>query len=428
MLDISNGSAPPQAARLVQLALLFVCVALVSSCGIVGLKTHLKEMESHGLVVIRVSPPPDAQVPTYALAWRMAHGVPKDAAGIQRVRADSVVGFSLKRDETFWVGAFTDENGNGKYDAGEPADLLKDMKPLALGESGVKPKIWELTLTRDHGLPPGTVIEIPKLNDELGDSFALGLGEVVSLDDPRFVADTGGAGHWRPHDFLRDNTAGIYFTEPYDPNRIPVLFVNGIGGSPQDGRFLIEHLDRKRYQFWFYHYPSGMRLGRVARALSTGLDALKRRLHFEHCDVVAHSMGGLVSRVAIYDAVEAEGADFIPEFVSISTPWGGHKAAKTGIRMLKRPVPSWIDVCPNSDYLVSMYTIPLPPGTEHHLIYGVIGNDKDDGVATLESETDPRIAASAASMTRFPYEHTEILSQPDVLARVSEALASGDRN
>jgi hypothetical protein len=200
--------------------------------------------------------------------------------------------------------------------------------------------------------------------------------------------------------------------------------VSGIGGSPQDGRFLIEHLDRKRYQLWFYHYPSGMRLDRVAQALSTGLGVLKRQLGFAHCDVVAHSMGGLVARVAIYGAVEAEGADFIPKFVSISTPWGGHKAAKTGIRMLKHPVPSWLDVCPNSDYLVSMYTISLPPGTEHHLIYGVLGDDKDDGVVTVESETDPRIAASATSVTRFPYEHTEILGQGDVLARVAEALAS----
>jgi pimeloyl-ACP methyl ester carboxylesterase len=428
MLGILRRAVLQRVAGPARLALLFVCVALVSSCGIVGLKKHLKEMESHGSVAVRVSPPPDSHVPTYALAWRMEHGLRKDAAGFQRVRADGVAAFSLKLDQIYRVGAFTDENGNGKYDAGEPLDIVKDVKPLPLGDPGVTPKIWDLTLTREHGLPPGTVIELPKTNEELGDSLRLALGEVVSLDDPRFVADAGGAGHWRPHDFLRDNTMGIYFTEAYDPNRMPVLFVNGIGGSPQDGRFLIEHLDRKRYQLWFYHYPSGMRLDRVAKALSTGLGVLKRRLQFAHCDVVAHSMGGLVSRVAIYDAVEAEGADFIPKFVSISTPWGGHKAAKTGIRMLKHPVPSWIDVCPNSDFLVSMYTIPLPPGTEHHLIYGVTRNDKDDGVATVESQTDPRIAASATSVTRFPYEHTKILFQYDVLARVSEALASQDRN
>jgi hypothetical protein len=407
----------------VRLALLFVSVSLLSSCGIVGLKKHLKEMESRGSVAVRVSPSPDAHAATYAVAWRMEHGVRKDAAGFQRVRADGIAAFSLTTEQTYRVGAFTDENANGKYDAGEPLDVVKDVLPLPLSDPGIKPKIWELTLTREHGLPPGTVIEVPKNNEALGDSVALALGEIASLDDSRFVSDSGGAGLWRPHDFLRDNTMGIYFIEAYDPNRMPVLFVNGIGGSPQDGRYLIEHLDRKRYQLWFYHYPSGMRLDRVAQALATGLGALKRQLGFAHCDVVAHSMGGLVSRVAIDDAVEAEGADFIPKFVSISTPWGGHKAAKTGIRMLKHPVPSWLDVCPNSDYLVSMYTMSLPPGTEHHLIYGVTGNDKDDGVVTVESETDPRIAALATSVTRFPYEHTEILGRDDVVARVSEALA-----
>jgi hypothetical protein len=413
-------------ARSVRLAPVLVLAAFLCSCGIVGLKKHLKEMDSRGSVAVRVSPPPDSHAPTYAVAWRMEHGVRKDAAGFQRVRADGVAAFSLKTEQTYRVGAFTDENGNGKYDAGEPLDVVRDVMPMPFGDPGATTTIWDLTLTREHGLPPGTVIELPETNDELGDSVSLAVGEVASLDDPRFAPDSGGSGLWRPHDFLRDNTMGIYFLEAYDPNRTPVLFVNGIGGSPQDGRFLIEHLDRKRFQLWFYHYPSGMRLDRVARSLSTGLGLLKRRLGFAHCNVVAHSMGGLVSRVAIYDAVEAEGADFIPQFISISTPWGGHKAAKTGIRMLKHPVPSWLDVCPNSDYLVSLYTIPLPPGTAHHLIYGVTGNGKDDGVVTVESETDPRIAASAASVTRFPYEHTEILSQNDVLASVSHALAFGD--
>jgi hypothetical protein len=42
----------------------------------------------------------------------------------------------------------------------------------------------------------------------------------------------------------------------------------------------------------------------------------------------------------------------------------------------------------------------------------------------MESETDPRIERGAASTTHFPYGHTEILIQDDVLARVSEVLAS----
>jgi pimeloyl-ACP methyl ester carboxylesterase len=407
-----------------RLVVLVLSGALLCSCGVVGLKRHLKEFETRGGVAVRVTPAPDAHAPTYALAWRMENALRKDAAGFQRVRRDGIAAFSLKMGNVYRVGAFTDENDNGKYDAGEPLDVIKDVTPLPLSDPGITPKIWELTLSREHGLPAGTVIELPKTNEELGGAMNFALGEVASLDDPRFLPDTGGSGLWRPHDFLRENTIGIYFTEPFDPKRIPVLFVNGIGGSPQDGRFLIEHLDRERYQLWFYHYPSGIRLDRVAQALATGLGDLRRRLGFLRCHVVAHSMGGLVARVAIYDTVDDAGVDFIPKFVSISTPWGGHKAAAMGIRFLKHPVPSWIDVCPNSDYLVLLYATPLPSGTEHHLIYGVTGSGNDDGVVTVESETDARIEKGAASVTRFPYEHTEILFKDDVLARVEEALAS----
>ena len=90
----------------------------------------------------------------------------------------------------------------------------------------------------------------------------------------------------------------------------------------------------------------------------------------QKCHVVAHSIGGLVSRAAITKAVSAEGSNFIPRFVSISTPWCGHAAAESGIRHLKKPVPSMIDVAPESDYLRSLYTTPLPKGTTHDLIYG----------------------------------------------------------
>ncbi|WP_156346379.1 hypothetical protein [Verrucomicrobium spinosum] len=45
----------------------------------------------------------------------------------------------------------------------------------------------------------------------------------------------GGSGLWRPLGFLSGNTLGLYFTEPYDPGRIPVVFVYGIGGGPRTG-------------------------------------------------------------------------------------------------------------------------------------------------------------------------------------------------
>ena len=155
----------------------------------------------------------------------------------------------------------------------------------------------------------------------------------------------------------------------------------------------------------------------------------KARHGFEKCHVVVHSMGGLVSRAAITKAVSAQGSNFIPKFVSISTPWGGHAAAESGIRHLKKPVPSWIDVAPESDYLRALYTTPLPKGTTHDLIYGSTKGgpfhrkEENDGVVTVVSETEPRIAKKAASMTHLPYEHVEILNQLSTAAIVQRSLS-----
>jgi pimeloyl-ACP methyl ester carboxylesterase len=359
----------------------------------------------------------------------MENGGRKDSAGFQRVRPDGLASFNLRLDSVYRVGAFTDENGNRAYDAGEPLDFVKDVKPIALSDPEIRPEIMGLTLRREHGLAPGTMIELPRENKKLGGKTDLVLGDVVSLDEKRFSADAGGGGMWRPLDFLSGNSTGIYFLEPYDPRRVPVVFVYGMGGSPQDWRYFLEHFDRGRHQLWFFHYPSGMRLNRVAGALAAGLRMLKQEHGFDKCHVVAHSMGGLVARAAITEAVEEEGENFIPRFVSISTPWGGHKAAEAGIRHLKKPVPSWLDVSPDSDFLLELYATPLPEGTTHDLIYGSVEKgpfwlkEKNDGVVTVESETDIRIRRNARSILHLFHDHLEILLQPAVVEQVGRLLA-----
>ncbi|RBP38034.1 alpha/beta hydrolase family protein DUF915 [Roseimicrobium gellanilyticum] len=412
----------------VRFASLVAAASTLSSCGLIGLRQHVETLETMGGITMEVTPHPTAAHPTYALAWRMENGSRKDSAGFQRVREDGIAALNLRMDSAYRVGAFTDENGNGAYDAGEPLGYLKYARPVSLTNPSAEPQILKISLHREHGLPPGTVIHVPKENKELGGQMNLAIGEVASLDDSRFAPDVGGSGLWRPLHFLSENRLGLYMTEPYSPNRIPVVFVYGIGGSPQDWRYFIGNFDRSKYQLWFFHYPSGMRLARVSSALALSLRTLKHRYGFPQCYVVAHSMGGLVSRAAISKAIADEGVNFIPKFVSISTPWGGHKAAESGIRYLKKPVPSWLDVKPGSDFLHSLYATPLPAGTTHDLIYGSIDKSsmfmsgEHDGVVTVESETDLRVKRSTSSFTHLRREHVEILNQKECLDLVEKML------
>ncbi len=114
--------------------------------------------------------------------------------------------------------------------------------------------------------------------------------------------------------------------------------------------------------------------------------------------------------------------------ISISTPWGGHKAAESGIRHLKKPVPSWLDVRPGSDFLLRLYATPLPMGTTHDLIYGSIDGgpfwikEMNDGVVTVESETDLRVEKSTTSIKHLFHEHVAILNQSETLDLVLSKL------
>ena len=62
--------------------------------------------------------------------------------------------------------------------------------------------------------------------------ITISLGEEVNIDDPRFTEENASIGLWMPHHFLKKIGAGIYFLDPFDPNKIPVLFVHGVSGNP----------------------------------------------------------------------------------------------------------------------------------------------------------------------------------------------------
>ena len=55
---------------------------------------------------------------------------------------------------------------------------------------------------------------------------------------------------------------GLYFLQPYDPNRIPLVFVHGLFSTPWTWVQTINGLQadpeiRKHYQFWVFAYPTG---------------------------------------------------------------------------------------------------------------------------------------------------------------------------
>ncbi len=242
-------------------------------------------------------------------------------------------------------------------------------------------------------------------------------GEVVALSEARFSDQNAEDSLWRPLDFLVNGWAGVYFLEPYDARKIPVLFVHGINGSPANFAALVEHLDRTRYQPWVYYYPSGLRLEAIAEHLDQTMAKLQQRYGFARFGVVAHSMGGLVARGFIQRHAASARPARIPLFVTIATPWAGHQGAEIGVRTSPVVVPVWRDMAPGSEYQRGLYARALPSGMQHHLLFTY----KDETV-TLESQLLAEAQREAARLYGFGETHMGVLRNAAVTSLVGELL------
>jgi hypothetical protein len=234
---------------------------------------------------------------------------------------------------------------------------------------------------------------------------------------------------WRPASFPRETGVGIYFVEPYDPSRVPVLFVYGIAGSPQDWRPFFSTMDRTKFQPWFCLYPTGRRLDEVAGALNRGVEVLQAHLGFARLHVVAHSMGGLVSRSFLIKNVLEDRNRYVTRFVSISTPWGGHEAAAMGVHFSPAVVPSWRDMVAGSEFQKAILSKPLRGYVDHLLLYGTHSSNslvlphENDGTVSVASQLAPAARADAVQVVGFDADHMGILSLPEVVHTVEAFLA-----
>jgi hypothetical protein len=296
---------------------------------------------------------------------------------------------------TYGVGAFADLRGDLIYQPDNPAIEPQEVGLFELGP-GERVENIELVIPSRAGDASFAPIDIvgeqsPDLGDE--DYESLGrhavLGEIASLGDARFDPERARQGFDRFAETLDDMGLGIYFLEPYDPQRIPVLFVHGIFGSPREFEFLASRLDAKRFQPWFFYYPTGYALGDVGSSLGYFVSELQVRHRFPRLFVVAHSMGGLVP--------------YVDAFVSISTRWSGYGFAE-GARLLTEyggaQYPrSWVDMAPGSRFLAGLFygdpeTREIPRGLPDHVAYSLLfgyGEDSPvgsagDGVASVESQ------------------------------------------
>ena len=338
------------------------------------------------------------------------------------------------REGRYALAAFEDKSRDLIYQPGEAYGALAFNQPLVCA-SGTRLPDLALAIPEKvkdpfpHALDVGK-LQARSLDDQVKATFGqlTATGEIAALSDARFSQQNAENGLWRPFDFLLSAGAGIYFLEPYDARRIPVLFVHGISGTPASFDYLIGRLDRSRFQPWVYYYPSGAHLDVVADHLEQTMAKLQARYRFERLAVVAHSMGGLVSRGFIQRHAERTKSGPIALFVSISTPWGGHRSAEVGVKKSPVVVRVWEDMAPGSAYQRGLYQAPLPAGMRHHLLFtfsrkSASFGESDDQSVSVASQLLPPAQRDAFKLYGFDDTHMGVLRNPEVSLLLNQLLA-----
>ncbi len=111
--------------------------------------------------------------------------------------------------------------------------------------------------------------------------------------------------------------SGLHLIHPYEPGKIPVIFIHGLWSSPRAFFQTLNELRgdpaiRSRYQFWFYMYPSGDPFIHTAAMFRDALVDMRAKLDpggrdaaLDRIVLVGHSMGGLLSKMTVQESGNA---------------------------------------------------------------------------------------------------------------------------
>lgn len=106
---------------------------------------------------------------------------------------------------------------------------------------------------------------------------------------------------------------GMFMLQPYQKGKIPVVLVHGLMSSPKTWLPMFNDLlndkeFRKKYQFWFFMYPTGNPMIFSASDLRESILEIRRKYDpygndpsFNQMVMIGHSMGGIITRMMVID-------------------------------------------------------------------------------------------------------------------------------
>ena len=186
----------------------------------------------------------------------------------------------------------------------------------------------------------------------------------------------------------------------------PLVFVHGHGGNR--GNFLLMgwvfHLAGRKRSYRI-HFPGGQSIEQQASALASFVRQVTKVTGEPQVDLVAHSMGGVVSRLAI---CEHDLGDKVRTLVTLGAPHHGTYPARYGNTATLR------DLRPGSDLERWINRRPIPKSVR------VVCMWSENDLLVLPPESALLEGAEHKDMT--PFTHYSYLIDPKSFAAVREAL------
>ena len=319
----------------------------------------------------------------------------------------------------FLIAAYIDSNDDGTYQESEHSTFsgIEDGKPLFFTIGNVKRYQAGTLIFKENVRAGGAYkgsIDLGKMNENIG--------KKVSINDPMFSEEYASMSLWRPLDFIADIGGGLFILDEYQEGKIPVLFIHGVKGSPNNWVNVIKNIDDNRFQPFVLHYASGARLDMISNYLVKAINNLYGKYHFKEFYVVAHSMGGLVARSFIMKHYQSQHPSKIKLFITINSPMLGLDIANAGLKFSPVLVPSWRDVASNSRFIQTINEWQWPDNIPYHLIFSYVSGKGDDGVVPLESQIPPKLQSESRRIYGFNASHAGLLKQKKCTSLLNNVL------
>ena len=403
-------------------------VFLMNSCAFNRLKKDLTRIDELQSISGRVIRGEAGSGPVVVVLWALGDQKQMGSSYFV-VHQDGVFDFE-RPGGRYYLFAFEDANRDLSYQESECAVSYENFSVIDLDGEEEFDSI-ELGLHSPGSVDiPADILEVSKEGRQQKFIWRENqTGQIIPLDHPDFTQESGGLGLWQPFVFYEKFGMKMSFLEPFDSEKIPVLFVHGAGGHPGSWKDLIETMDREHFQPWVLFYPSGFSLDDLGTVFGSHLRELDLNYDFNEMVVVAHSMGGLVSRSALLKYGTPVDGFTIPLYITMATPWRGHAGAAVGVRYAPVVIPSWYDMMPDSLFLENLFALNLPENTTHYLFFAYhgksgakFGSENTDGTVSISSQLFIPAQEAAFEMIGINASHAGILSDSYALERFNQIL------